>query len=324
MNPEPRTPNHEQNSEPEPGTWNPERGPVLVTGAAGFAGSYVIDRLASAGARAVGWSRHDVDLLDRDVVRTAVRDLKPAAIYHCAGAPHVAHSWSDTTHPLRSNVLATHNLLDAVRRAGVACRILVTGSATVYRDSPAPIDETAPLEPSSPYGLSKLAQEQLAIRAMAEDGVDVIVTRSFNHTGPRQRPSFAAPAMALQLALIETGRAEPVIRVGNLDALRDITDVRDTIRAYELLMARGRSGLPYNVCSGVARAIREVLDGLRARARVAVRVEVDPSRLRPNDTPVLVGDPARLQADTGWRPEISFDRMLDDLLDYWRRQVAAS
>ena len=324
MNPEPRTPNPEQNPEPEPGTWNPERGPVLVTGAAGFAGSYVIDRLASAGARAVGWSRHDVDLLDRDVVRTAVRDLKPAAIYHCAGAPHVAHSWSDTTHPLRSNVLATHNLLDAVRRAGVSCRILVTGSATVYRDSPAPIDETAPLEPSSPYGLSKLAQEQLAIRAMAEDGVDVIVTRSFNHTGPRQRPSFAAPAMALQLALIEIGRAEPVIRVGNLDALRDITDVRDTIRAYELLMARGRSGLPYNVCSGVARAIREVLDGLRARARVAVRVEVDPSRLRPNDTPVLVGDPARLQADTGWRPEIPFDRMLDDLLDYWRRQVAAS
>ena len=299
-------------------------GPVLVTGAAGFAGSYVIDRLAGAGTRAVGWSRHDVDLLDRDVVRAAIRELKPAAIYHCAGAPHVAHSWSDTTHPLRSNVLATHNLLDAVRRAGVPCRVLVTGSATVYRDSPAPIDEAGPLEPSSPYGLSKLAQEQLALRAMVEDGIDIIVTRSFNHTGPRQRPSFAAPAMALQLALIETGRAAPVIRVGNLDALRDITEVRDTIRAYELLMARGRSGAPYNVCSGVARAIREVLDGLRARARVAVRVEVDPSRLRPNDTPVLVGDPARLQADTAWRPEISFERMLDDLLDYWRRQVASA
>jgi GDP-4-dehydro-6-deoxy-D-mannose reductase len=128
--------------------------------------------------------------------------------------------------------------------------------------------------------------------------------------------------MALQLALIETARAEPIIRVGNLDALRDITDVRDTIRAYELLMARGRSGVPYNVCSGVARAIRDVLDGLRARARVPVRIEIDPARLRRNDTPVLVGDPARLQADTGWRPEISFDRMLDDLLEYWRRQVA--
>lgn len=301
-----------------------EQGTVLVTGAAGFAGGYVIDRLAQAGTHAIGWSRHDVDLLDRDVVRTRIRELKPAAIYHCAGAPHVAHSWSDTTHPLRSNVLATHNLLDAVRRAGVACRVLITGSATVYRDSPAPIDEDAALEPSSPYGLSKLAQEQLAIRALAEDGVDVIITRSFNHTGARQRPSFAAPAMALQLALVEIGRAEPVIRVGNLDALRDITDVRDTVRAYELLMARGRSGMPYNVCSGVARAVRDVLDGLRARARVAVRVEIDPSRLRPNDTPVLVGDPARLQADTGWHPEISFDRMLDDLLDYWRRQVVGA
>jgi len=316
--------NAEPNPEHEPGTGNPERGTVLVTGAAGFAGSYVMERLARQGTPIVGWSRHDVDLLDRESLRQRIRDLKPVAIYHCAGAPHVAHSWSDTTHPLRSNVLATHNLLDAVRRAGIACRVLVTGSATVYRDSPAPIDEDAAPGPSSPYGLSKLAQEQLAIRALAEDGIDIVVTRSFNHTGPRQRPSFAAPAMALQLALVEVGRAEPVIRVGNLDPLRDITDVRDTIRAYELLMARGRSGVPYNVCSGVARAIRDVLDGLRARARVPVRVEIDPSRLRPNDTPVLVGDPARLQADTGWRPEISFDQMLDDLMEYWRRQVAGS
>jgi GDP-4-dehydro-6-deoxy-D-mannose reductase len=297
---------------------------VLVTGAAGFAGGYVMERLARAGTPAVGWSRHDVDLLDREAVRARIRDLRPSAIYHCAGAPHVAHSWSDTTHPLRSNVLATHNLFDAVRRAGMACRVLVTGSATVYRDSPAPIDEGGALEPSSPYGLSKLAQEQLAIRAMAEDGIDIVVTRSFNHTGPRQRPSFAAPAMALQLALVEAGRAEPVIRVGNLDALRDITDVRDTIRAYELLMARGRAGVPYNVCSGVARAIGTLLEGLRARARVPVQVTVDPSRFRRNDTPVLVGDPARLQSDTGWRPEISFDQMLDDLLDYWRSQVAGA
>ncbi len=297
---------------------------MLVTGAAGFAGGYVMERLARAGTPAVGWSRHDVDLLDREAVRARIRDLRPSAIYHCAGAPHVAHSWSDTTHPLRSNVLATHNLFDAVRRAGMACRVLVTGSATVYRDSPAPIDEGGALEPSSPYGLSKLAQEQLAIRAMAEDGIDIVVTRSFNHTGPRQRPSFAAPAMALQLALVEAGRAEPVIRVGNLDALRDITDVRDTIRAYELLMARGRAGVPYTVCSGVARAIGTVLDGLRARARVPVQVTVEPSRFRRNDTPVLVGDPARLQSDTGWRPEISFEQMLDDLLDYWRSQVAGA
>ena len=295
--------------------------PVLVTGAAGFAGSYLVERLRHSGTEVVGWSRQDVDLLDRDTVRARIRELAPAAIYHCAGAPHVAHSWTDAAHPLRSNVLATHYLLDAVRRSGAAPRVLVTGSAAVYRASPAPIAEDSALEPSSPYGLSKLAQEQLCVRALAEDGVEVVLTRSFNHTGPRQMPSFAAPTLARQMALIEAGRAEPVIHLGNLDAKRDITDVRDTVRAYELLMDRGRVGVPYNVCSGTAYAIREILDGLRARVRVPVQVEVDLWRLRPNDAPVLVGSPARLRAETEWAPEIPFDRMLDDLLEYWRMEV---
>ncbi len=297
-------------------------GPVLVTGASGFAGSHLVDRLARTGGPVLRWSRAVVDLLDRDSVRSRIRELKPAAIYHCAGTPHVAHSWGDTVRPLRNNVLATHYLLDAVRRAGIACRVLVTGSATVYRAAPGPIAEDGAIEPSSPYALSKLAQEQLALRALADDGIEVVVTRAFNHTGPRQTPLFAAPTLARQLALIEAGRSEPVIRVGNLDARRDITDVRDTVRAYELLMAKGRQGVPYNVCSGVAYAIRDILEGLRTRVRAAVRVETDPARLRPNDTPILVGSPARLQADTGWAPEIPFDRMLDDLLDYWREQVA--
>lgn len=314
--------NHEQNPEQEPGTWNQERGTVLVTGAAGFAGSYLVEQLAQSGMEPVGWSRREVDLLDRDLVRARIRDLKPSFIYHCAGAPHVAHSWRDTAHALRSNVLVTHNLLDALRRSGEGCRVLIPGSATVYKAASTPMDEEAPIEPASPYALSKLAQEQLALRTMAEDGVDVVITRSFNHTGPRQTPSFAAPAMARQLALIEAGRREPVIRVGNLDALRDITDVRDTVRAYELLMARGRAGVPYNVCSGAGQAIRDVLDSLRARVRIPVRVEIDPARLRPNDTPVVIGDPSRLKADTGWAPRIAFDRMLDDLLDYWRAEVA--
>lgn len=298
-----------------------EPGTILVTGSAGFAGGHLAERLAASGARVVGWSRQDVDLLDRDSVRRQIAELKPSEVYHCAGAPHVAHSWSDTTRPLRSNVLATHHLLDAIRRADIRCRVLVTGSATVYASSSQPIDEDSPLDPASPYALSKLAQEQLAIRAIAEDGVDVIVTRSFNHTGPRQPPSFVAPSIARQLALIEAGREEAVIRVGNLEPLRDIVDVRDTVRAYELLMARGRVGVPYNVCSGVARAIGGLLDGLRTRVRIPVRVEIDPARLRPNDTPILVGDAARMRADTGWTPEISFDRMLDDLLDYWRHEV---
>jgi GDP-4-dehydro-6-deoxy-D-mannose reductase len=299
-------------------------GTVLVTGAAGFAGSHLVERLQQSGADVTAWSRRDVDLLDRQAVRARIRELAPAAIYHCAGAPHVAHSWTDTAHPLRSNVLATHYLLDALRRAGVPARVLVPGSAAVYRSAATPISENGAIEPSSPYALSKLAQEHLAVRAGVEDSVEVLITRSFNHTGPRQAASFAAPTLARQIAMIEAGRAEPVIRVGNLDARRDITDVRDTVRAYELLMTHGRPGVPYNVCSGTAYAIRQILDGLCARVRVPVRVEVDPSRLRPNDTPVLVGSPERLRSETGWEPEIPFDRMLDDLLDYWRGEVARS
>jgi GDP-4-dehydro-6-deoxy-D-mannose reductase len=295
-----------------------EAGAVLITGATGFAGSHLVERLRGSGSPVVGWSRRDVDLLDRDAVRARIRELKPGAIYHCAGAPHVAQSWKDTAQPLRSNVMATHYLLDAVRRAGVRCRVLVTGSAAIYGASNEPIRENGPIAPASPYGLSKLAQEELSARAGVEDGIDVLLTRSFNHTGPRQSPAFAAPSLARQFALIEAGRAEPVIHAGNLEARRDLTDVRDTVRAYELLMERGRPGVPYNVCSGDAYAIREILDGLQARVRVAVSISVDPSRLRPNDTPVLVGDAERLRADTGWRPEISFGRMLDDLLDYWR------
>jgi GDP-4-dehydro-6-deoxy-D-mannose reductase len=218
---------------------------------------------------------------------------------------------------LSINVLGTHFLFDALRRADVHCRVLVPGSAMIYRAAPQPLDEDAPLAPGSPYAVSKLAQEQLGVRALAEDGLDVVLTRSFNHTGPRQRAGFFAPDMACQIAAIERG-AEPVIRVGNLDAGRDLTDVRDVVRAYALLMKAGTPGVVYNVASGVSRSMRAVLDGLVARARVPVRIETDLQRMRPHDFPFLVGDASRLRDATGWAPEISFDQMLDDLLNYWR------
>lgn len=307
--------------------------PILVTGAAGFAGGHLLEYLDAPGD-VVAWSRssppaelapraqwHPVDLLDRNRVRRAIDDLRPAVIYHCAGMSQVAPSWTDRAQPFAQNVLATHYLLDAVRRAGIACRILIPGSATVYAPSNEPLSERHPVGPTSPYGLSKLAQEELALRAFREDGIDVVVTRSFNHTGPRQAPAFAAPSMARQIALIERGRADPVLRVGNLDTRRDLTDVRDVVRAYALLIRSGAPATIYNVASGAARPIRAVLEGLVARARVAVRIETDPARLRPVDVPALIGDPARLHAATGWHPVISFDRMLDDLLEYWRKRV---
>jgi GDP-4-dehydro-6-deoxy-D-mannose reductase len=304
---------------------------ILVTGASGFVGAHLIEHLSDAAVEA--WSRSGppdgldrrarwrrIDLLDRDIVRAAIRELRPAVIYHCAGSPHVAESWGNTRQPLANNVLATHYLLDAVRRAGSACRVLVPGSATVYASASEPITEAHPVGPSSPYALSKLAQEQLGLRTLPEDGIDVVLTRSFNHTGPRQSPAFVAPSMARQIAAIERGRLEPVIRVGNLDAQRDLTDVRDVVRAYTALMDKARPGTIYNVASGIGRTIRSVLEALVARARVPVRIETDPARLRPNDIPMVVGDATRLRQATGWQPVISFDQMLNDLLDYWRNQ----
>ncbi|MBI4886594.1 MAG: GDP-mannose 4,6-dehydratase [Acidobacteria bacterium] len=308
---------------------------VLVTGAAGFAGSHLIEQL-SGSCDLVAWARSapppgiaglarwtSVDLLDRDRVRREMGALRPAAVYHCAGAPHVGASWRDTAYPLAHNVLTTHHLLDALRRAGGGCRVLVTGSATVYAPSTKPLREDDPLAPTSPYALSKLAQEQLTLRSLAEDGLDVLLVRPFNHTGPRQRPDFAAPGMARQIALIERGALPPVIKVGNLDAARDLTDVRDVVRAYALLMERGVAGTVYNIASGVARPIRGVLDALVHRAQVRIDVSIDPERFRPQDTPVILGDASRLRATTGWTPLISFDRMLDDLLAYWRASTDA-
>jgi GDP-4-dehydro-6-deoxy-D-mannose reductase len=310
-------------------------GPILVTGAAGFAGSHLVEHLSGQGD-VVGWTRRavpasltglarwqTVDLLDRDSVRRTIAELKPSVVYHCAGAPHVPHSFHDTADALSSNVLTTHHLMDALHRADVSCRLLIAGSAMVYARSDAPLSEDDRLQPSSPYAVSKLAQEQLALRGVTEDGLHVVVARSFNHTGPRQSPDFAAPAMARQVALVERG-LQPAVQVGNLDAMRDLTDVRDTVRAYAMLARSGAPGQVYNVASGVARSIRSILDALIARARTKIRVDIDPARLRANDVSILVGDASRLRAATGWAPAITFDQTLDDLLEFWRGVIARS
>ena len=192
-----------------------------------------------------------------------MRAVRPAQIYHLAGVPHVGGSWDATTPTLAGNVLATHYLFDALRRAGVRARVLVTASATVYAPSDQPIAEDGAIAPGSPYALSKLAQEMRTLRAPSEDGLDVIVVRAFNHTGPRQAPAFAAPSFARQIARIERGEQEPVIRAGNLAPRRDLSDVRDVVRAYAALMERGAGGGVYNVASGVGRPIGDIL----ARAR---------------------------------------------------------
>jgi len=307
---------------------------ILVTGAGGFAGSHLLDLLAGEDA-VVAWHRpgsapraagpsvrwEAVDLLDRGAVREAIARARPSAVYHCAAAAHVGKAWESTESTFAVNVLGTHHLCDALRREDLRVQLLMPSSAMIYRPSSDAMAEDDPLVPANPYGLSKLAQELLALRSIP-DGIDVRVARAFNHIGPRQDPFFAAPGFARRIADIERGRWAPEISVGNLDAQRDLTDVRDTVRAYRLILERGIPGRPYNVCSGRAVTIRHLLDLLIARARCPVTVKIDPARYRPNDNPILLGDPSRLRDELGWTPEIPLERTVDDLLEYWRGRTS--
>ena len=303
---------------------------TLVTGAAGFAGSHLVDLLARDGAGIVAWHRpgggpprevpgtrwEAVDLHDRNAVHAAIARAQPSAVYHCAGAAHVGRSWESTETTFATNVRGTHHLLEALEQVAAPARVLIPSSALVYASAGEALTEEHPLVPASPYGLSKLAQEMLGVRTNGPLGVTI--ARAFNHFGPRQDPYFVASGFARRIADIEHGRWEPQISVGNLDARRDLTDVRDTVRAYRLILERGLPARPYNVCSGRAIAIRDLLDRLIARARVPVEVRVDPARYRPNDTPLLLGDPGRLRDELGWTAQIPIEQTLDDLLEYWR------
>jgi GDP-4-dehydro-6-deoxy-D-mannose reductase len=317
---------------------------TIVTGAAGFAGGHLLDLLAAdaaAGDAIVAWRRpgggnrsahsgtgpagagairwEDVDLLDRDAVRAAVARTRPSMVYHCAGEAHVGQAWNRTETTFATNVRGTHYLLDALSRVDAESRVLIPSSALVYAPADRPLREDDARVPDTPYGLSKLAQEMLAQHAGPR--VTVTIARAFNHIGPRQDPAFAASGFARRIADIERGRWEPSITVGNLDSRRDLTDVRDTVRAYRLILTRGAHGDVFNVCSGVAFVIRDLLDHLIGRARVPVRIQVDPARYRPNDAPLLVGDPGRIRDRLRWATRISMDRTIDDLLEYWRGQA---
>ena len=320
---------------------------VLVTGGAGFVGSHLINALASHAATdsIVAWRRpanpdrpspdhppraygsradvawQEVDILNAGEVRAAIDATCPTSVYHCAGIASVQDSWDDTRTPLEGNVRGTDNLLRAIVSSGTSTKILIPGSALVYRPSDVALGEDHPVGPVSPYGLSKLAQEMLALQ-YSREGLHVLSTRSFTHVGPGQSTSYAASSFAYQIAKIEAGYEPPVIRVGNLSAQRDITDVRDTVSAYLALMSHGHPGRLYNVCSGHAHSVADVLKVLTTQARVPISVEVDESRLRPSDNPILLGDPSRIRQDTGWHPRVPLRRTLEDLLRYWRLAVA--
>jgi GDP-4-dehydro-6-deoxy-D-mannose reductase len=307
---------------------------VLVTGAAGFAGSHLIDLLANDDARVTAWRRpggsasrevagvtwQAVDLLDRQAVGAALAELAPDVVYHCAGAPHVGHSWHTTESTFSANVRGTHHVIEGLRDNRLTARVVVASSALVYGSSDRPLREDDAIHPSSPYAVSKLAQELVAIDG--NDGMHVSIARAFNHFGPRQSPDFVASGFARRIAEIEAGHGEAELAVGNLEARRDLTDVRDTVRAYRAIVERGRPGRVYNVCSGRAILIRDLLEMLLSRARVRIGVRIDANRYRPSDQPIVVGDAGRIRDEVGWTPAVPIERTLDDLIDYWRRDVA--
>jgi GDP-4-dehydro-6-deoxy-D-mannose reductase len=312
---------------------------ILVTGVSGFAGSHLAEYLLSLGHEIFGFTDDpslddnlaalggrvrviEGDLRSREGVREALIRARPDRVYHLAAVtPGRGGAGDDVFWEV--NVGGTAVLLDEASKVD-GVRVLVAGSSSEYGILPQelnPVTEDSDLRPVGTYSISKAAQTLLAFSYWAHQGLDVVRTRAFNHTGPREDTGFVCSTFARQLAEAEAGLAEPVIKVGNLNAFRDIADVRDIVRGYEAALERGRAGQVYNICSGQAVQINDVLDKLLSMAKITIRVELDRARLRPADLPYQCGNSSLLKEETGWRPEISLDQTLSDLLDYWRLRL---
>jgi GDP-4-dehydro-6-deoxy-D-mannose reductase len=270
--------------------------------------------------------RH-ADLRDPEGVRALVDEVQPDYIFHLAAQSFVPASFSDPWDTLENNIRAELNLLEAVRRSERDVRVLVVGSNEEYgapRPEELPQTEDSPLRPNNPYAVSKVAQDFLGFQYYLAYGVPVVRVRPFNHTGPGQAPRFVVPAFASQIARVEVGLQEPVMQVGNLDAARDFTDVRDIVRAYHLAVTQGESGEVYNLASGQAQSVQGLLETLLSYSKTDIRVERDPARYRPVDVPVVYGSSEKFHHRTGWEPQIPFEQTLRDTLEYWREQVSKS
>ncbi len=309
---------------------------ILVTGAGGFVGAHLVRALVARGATVHGLglgapaadvpiaSWRELDLADAGALTDAVAAIAPAGVVHLAGQSSAARSFEAPGETFRANVTGTERLLDAIEAAAPRARTIVVGTSEIYGPGTpgTRTAEDAPRNPRSPYAESKSRADDLA-RERAARGLDVVRARPFGHTGPGQTPRFVIPAWAQQVAAIEAGRAEPVLKVGNLDVTRDLSDVRDIAEAYGVLLERGVSGEAYNLCRGEGVKLTDVVATLAARSRVPVRVEVDPARLRPADVPYLVGDPTHVREQCGWSVSIPFERTLADVLAEWRERAGA-
>lgn len=314
---------------------------ALITGAAGFAGSHLVDYLIANTdwqLFAFVWERESLenlssnerthviqgDICREDSIRQAVQKAHPDYIFHLAAIAAVGVSFRNPGPTMMTNILGQVNLLQAVLEAKLEPRILIVGSADEYGQvapEELPIKEDTPLRPANPYAVSKVTQDLLGYQYFLSYKLPIVRVRPFNHIGPRQQASFVVAAFAKQVAAAELGLQEPVVRVGNLTAERDFSDVRDMVRGYYLAITRGKPGEVYNLASEKARSIQSLLEDLVALSRVPLKIETDPARFRPVDVPVFVGDCSKFRACTGWRTEIPFAVSLQDVLDYWRQRL---
>lgn len=326
------------------GAQDPAR--ILMTGVSGFVGGYLLAACRARYPQATiyglvqraGESTRTAapgdlrlltaDIVDADQVRAVVAEARPDLVFHLAAQASVARSWDDPAQTLAINVGGTVRLLDAIRAEALRPRILLIGSGEQYGAVPPaenPIRETQPFRPVNPYAVSKAAQDLMGYAYYAGHHLPIVRVRSFNSFGAGQDAAFVISSFARQIAQIEatSDPSAAVLLVGNLDAQRDFLPVEDVVRAYLALAERGQPGEAYNVGSGRARSIREILDALLAQARIPVQVQLDPTRLRPADAPLLVADTSLLRAHTGWQPTTSFDDALARTLAYWRDRIAA-
>jgi GDP-4-dehydro-6-deoxy-D-mannose reductase len=316
---------------------------VLITGITGFAGSHLADYILQNHPEVevyglVRWRSRlenilhimdkikalEADLKDTISLKKALQEAKPDRIFHLAAQSFVPTSWRCPSETFTINAVGQINLFEAILSLGLSPKIQVAGSSEEYglaHPDEMPMKETNSLRPLSPYAVSKVAQDFLAYQYFKSYGLKTVRTRGFNHTGPRRGEVFICSTFAKQIAEIEKKKREPIIHAGNLEAKRDFTDVRDTVVAYWLSLEKGEVGEVYNIGSGKAYSMKEVLDILLSLSSINIEIKVDPERLRPSDVPILVSDCKKFNRLTGWKPKIPFKQSLRDLLDYWRDRV---